>query len=442
MAIIESKVTLEDLKSLFKTENLVQENINSSLYVFNKIDTDGITYANIFFDISDFSKKDIQIISILTSAYMLMSSNKTSYLEFLKKLQLYGLSLNFSLYPIDRYEGDKFIQKLYFKISFKCLNEDLDNFLSLILELIFDGNYLDEKVHNLTQKDIKGTFDYLLKYNKEDLFIKTSLKRASEKHQILDIVSGLSFYSYIQNSNIHEEFKNAQKTILKALKKNRMIFFHSSDKTSDISNFVNSFDTDVDYVDSPFNLCEKNEDNSPLLYSFTDSTSFNSMVINAKQELSSLYCFSSILNQDVLWNLIRLKGNAYGTGSLYFKTGVFSLYSISDPNIQKTFKNFKKALKVKITDEDVQIAKKSTLSFLSDSLSIYTKVSLSCTRFLSRFDDEKRLRFIDDIISVRKSEICNAQDLLMNSDYYVSTISCEENLTRAYNNCKINKIIL
>jgi len=57
-----------------------------------------------------------------------------------------------------------------------------------------------------------------------------------------------------------------------------------------------------------------------------------------------LLVLSKILSNDYLWNEIRVKGGAYGTGFIVRETGFAGFYSYRDPNVSKTLDNYDRAI--------------------------------------------------------------------------------------------------
>jgi len=148
-----------------------------------------------------------------------------------------------------------------------------------------------------------------------------------------------------------------------------------------------------------------------------------------------LAVISEILTDKFVFREIREKGGAYGGYVSYNPfTGLYSFSSYRDPNIAKTLKVFRGAMKFinsekKFDECDVKEAILSVCSNIDMPHPPAAEAKIAFTRSLSLLTDKQRLEFKKNLLKVTKERVLEAAGKYFNkklSDCSVAVISSEK----------------
>lgn len=430
---IKTRCTLNDLRKFFRKEEYEEENIHNARYIFKKGITNGITYLNVLFDISDLSISELQTLSIINTFAFHVDVGTLSASDFTKELLKHCVKLTLGIKTVSENDDNSKI-KSYLEIKAKMLNEELQTVLTLLSSILHDGKFQSVEGVKNTLTDLLGSINSVLTYSPESMFMTTSCSVYSRRAYIQNQVSSFPFIKFlndIKRKKTYEEVGEKLKSIIsRVANTSRLIVHILSDEKQDISQFVETFDKG-DYKSVYTSIISNNE--SDIYYSYPFAMSYNALTFNAKCDEVGYMLFSEILNSISLWKRIRLDGGAYGCGSSYITTGEFVIYSFCDPNISKTYDNMFLSLHDEI-EEDLDKYKILCLSDLGSVVKAPEESALSISRYLSKITNEYRISCIDRIINATKNDVLNARDSLINGEYKKVTLSSRERIIEELNN--------
>lgn len=434
--LIEKKVSASKLISLFKEEHYEEYNEGGVPYTFYKVDTNGIYYVNVLFDVSELNTEELQLLSFLSSYISHIDVGEYTSVEFTKRMMLTALGFSLSLIPISEERNDKKL-KTYLLFRAKVLENDFDDYLILLSKLFFEMHPDSETAFKTALNDEKGTLLMLLNREVSSLFITEALSKFSKNSLLKSKIKGISYIQYVHS--LKESDCSKYYTLLKKVfKKENLKVFIAGNKRKDVSHFVSSFEKSQKV--SPLYMDIK-ESERRLFYSYPFGTFSNALSFKVASQEPSFDLYSYLLEQKTLYNAIRGELSAYGCGSFYLDSGEFCIYSLCDPNIKKTYDAFKKSIVFDFTHTELEDALIKTLKSLSDKRTVEETVNLAFLRHISLLTNDKRLENINKTMSVTSSDVKNIMEYLETQDGIKTTFGNEEALKKAYPHEKIVKIL-
>ena len=314
------------------------------------------------------------------------------------------------------------------------LDEDVDQYLSLLSSLLQCGKFDNAKSIKNTMTDFYGSLYSSLTYSPEAMFMPMAYSVFSYKNQIQKELLSFPIIRFANEIINSGEFEKTGKQLLGVINRittaSRLTVHILSDKKIDISSFVHSFEQGC-YRGVYSRL--PNLEMRDIMYSYPFATSYNALSFSVESENNAYAVFCEFLNSASLWKRLRLDGGAYGCGSSYLSEGQFVMHSFCDPNISKTYDSMLLSLKDEI-DDDLDKYKLIALSDLASVKKSEEDSALSLIRYLSKTTDEYRLSYIDRIINATKKDVLNARDSLISGECKKITLSSKERIIEELNN--------
>ena len=342
----DTKETLSTIPSLTK-EDLRVEPKNIPTEIFNEdgceiinhpLHTGGISYPELFFDASDAPQDESAYIRLFTELITEWDTELGGVTEFRNKVKRHLGSFFMSPYPTDN--GDDV--KLYIVLRLSCLEANKDKALELIDEHLYKTLFNNRE---LLIKNIKQIYTASLEsiVSRGDAF---AMIRGAAKYSRLEVLNeimfGYSYHAFLKDLSEHAEEKADE--ILKRFEKIRDRYFRRERLTVGITEqdgkeFAKRIISVIKDGGDKAKRCalepltRLNEGiAAPVTVSFAArSASLND--VGKDLYTGAFGLISSIASLEILWNEIRLKLGAYGTGfAVRSGSGSIECYSYRDPS--------------------------------------------------------------------------------------------------------------
>ena len=318
-------------------------------FLYHPLKTDGIVYADLFFDIGHADDDELFTLSVLSSLLTNIATEKTDGQTLQTKLGLYTGSMEMSG-AVSSYSGRVISSAV---MRFKALTEHYESAARLAEEVLTQTVFDDEK----SIADIIGQMVTEMQLGFINNSSQLAASRAAANHNVHDAISdktcGISFYFRLKAlkeeldgdpesfSRLKEALKAAYE---KFIKNGRAVYSLACDEES---------------YEKIKNVCP------PMRGRLTDSLSqaessllsgntalaapcdivFNGYSYNAGPSLSggTLMLAKKILSLEYLWQKIRVENGAYGCGAIPNSAKRLDMWSYRDPQIGQTLSTFKGA---------------------------------------------------------------------------------------------------
>lgn len=314
--------------------------------ISHPLHTGGISYPELYFDVSDVSPEDLPYIRLFTDMIGEWDTELGSASEFRNKVKKNLGSLYVTPHPTKK--ANKV--KLYLSLHLSCLETNKDAALSIVDEHLYRGLYNDR---SLLEKNVKQLYTYSLEgiISRGDAY---AMMRDAAKHSSFEALTeslfGYSYHLFLKD--LADTVKDRADDILKRFDLIRKKYFCRERLTVGI--------TEPDGIDfakkligvikeggtaaSECRIAPLPKLNEGIAAPVT--VSFVSRMGNLNEIGEDLYTgafalLTNIVSFELLWNEIRLKNGAYDTGfSVKPGSGSVGCYSYRDPSAEKSVAYF------------------------------------------------------------------------------------------------------
>ena len=334
-----------------------------SKVVFHDINTDGIAYINMYFNVPAEEKALRPYMSLFSDMLGLLDTQNYSYLELTNESMKYsgGIWTTLSAFNTTR-DINSF--KPYFSIKIRSLGINIKKCLELADETVMKTLFADKK----RMKDVLGE----LFSSKQSRLISsghtTALDRAvsymTERGAFDQAVSGIEYYEFLKE--LYENYDERADELIAKLEYVRDLIVRDDNITVSITSgeeeyavFAEAFKEYKDRLaagQKPVSDIIRPEINDPVYlpearneaFRISGQIQYCATVGNYRKDgvpySGAFAVLKTILAYDYLWNNVRVKGGAYGCFFSYERiSGNCSIVSYRDPNLRNTYEIFRKA---------------------------------------------------------------------------------------------------
>lgn len=318
-------------------------------YVYHNIDTAGLIYTSLYFDVDHLSLDELRYLSLINDFMGSVDTNNLPYTQIDDILFQNLSSPNFSNTFISI--NDKESARLE-KVSFTSTIETIEKSIDLIADFMFNSKFDKKKRIIELLRMRKSYFESTMYDNGHILAINRANSHIDENIMLKDELSGIGSYLFTKEviNQAQEDFDGFINKLNDIYKK---IF--TSNLEVNITGSRENFLKVKKLLNNKFNSLDKKENKVKLDFipksykeAIISGANVNYVAKSANiKELKSKFngkimLATTILSNPYLYELIRAKGGAYGAGLTISKNGLLSAYSYRDPNILKTIENFDK----------------------------------------------------------------------------------------------------
>ena len=340
------RLKISDLDTTVKRTETKILSIEGCDVIYHPIHTSGISYAELFFNVSDIDEEDIPYVRLfceLMSEWPTVNGDASYFRNRVKKH--FGM-FNIAPLPIK----NKNEPALYMVLRLSCLESEKDNVLPLIKEHLYSTVFDDENILERNAKQIyTSSLEYISARGESVAMIRNAAKH-SEYDALNEALFGYSYHTFIkelaQKGDIgySDVLKKLNDIRRKYLKRERLsVGITELDGLDFAKKLVLSVDTgaNVPGTCKVKKLPIANEGIvTPATVCFVSQSS-NLSTIGKGLYTGAFATLSNILSYEILWEEIRLKGGAYDTG-FYARSNseTVGCYSYRDPNPKRTVETF------------------------------------------------------------------------------------------------------
>lgn len=347
-------IAIEDIKK--EGEPIVNEEavIAEIPVLRHEIETNGIGYFKLLYDMSRVPDRLIGYAGLLTNMLGNVDTEKYSYTELTDEVNMAtgGISTDIVLYQVS---GDtkKYLPK--FTISGKALYEQLPKLFDLMSETAFKSKFEDTKRLREVIEQIKSRLAMYFAGNGHSAAALRAAAYYSEASFYKDKVNGIAFYDFIKE--LAENFDSRKEEIIGSLYEAGHCIFRKENLLIDMTAAKEGFrlmDKECLKLDKllfcmpvqtgkiAFVPKQANEAfMTPGMVQFNAAA--GNFIDKGFKYHGALQILKVIMNYDYLWNEIRVKGGAYGCMCSFTSSGDAYFVTYRDPNLSESFEVFKKA---------------------------------------------------------------------------------------------------
>ena len=357
--------TLErsDISPEIKPLKNIEKEIDSHPLIWHKVNTNGIMYLRLNFDISDMQVDELQYFGLLTDLLGLIDTKKRGYSDFVSETLMYtgGVHTNIEVYT-DKADRNKVLTN--YSVSFKSLVSQAEKGLKLIPEMLYESrldSHSDKRIVEILRENISGMeMDFETSGDRVSALLAKSY--FSVNGRIGERLSGLSFYKFIKElaenfeAKKEELYTKLNSLIKKYFVKERLIVSLTVDDENydascdKLTNIVKELprgekagdDLLCDNIRHEIEEFKANRKEGLYAKGYTASgqvqyvTRSGNFVEAGLPYTGVLSVLNVLLSYEYLWVNVRVKGGAYGCYSKFDRNGDSAFSSYRDPKLMET----------------------------------------------------------------------------------------------------------
>ncbi len=407
-------LTRQDIKKegekLYNREKYVED----TLLLCHDIDTNGIAYFSLMFDVTDLAIEKIPYLGILKSVLGYVDTKSYTFPELANEINLHtgGIFSSIGIYP----HVDKGSISLKYEIRVKTLYHEIPKTMEIVREIISASNFRgQERLYEIIA-ELKSRLQMNMSSAGHSVSSMRAMSYFSDSAKYTDMTQGVEFYQLVKDIEEHfEEKKDGLSQILEELVeeifcKENLMFSIGAEAQG-----MEQVEKEVAGLKEILHTKEAKEEPKPLGLEkmnegFLDASQvqYVSRAGNFRREgyhyTGALRILKVLLSYDYLWLNVRVKGGAYGCMSGFTRSGDGYFTSYRDPHLSRTNEVYEgiPAYLEQFTAEEKEMTKYiiGTFSSVDAPLTPAAKTSRSATAYLTGVTDE--------MLKWERAEILNA----------------------------------
>lgn len=318
--------------------------------VYHEVETNGIGYVTLMFDLSEIEEELLPYVGILQSVLGIIDTNHYEYGELFNEINVHtgGIGTSLELYADAVHVKEKAF-KATFEMKGKALFAQMDILFSMMREILMESKLHDEKRLKEILAMLKSRLTMSFQSSGHTTAALRALSYGSPMAKFKDDTDGIGFYEVVRD--IEEHFEQRKEELIEKLQ-----FIAASVFRAD--NLMISYTSGKDGVlpaieafrkiEHTLYQAEQKKENRCVLHVKKKNEGFKTsskvqyvarvgnFIDEGAKYSGTLQILKVILSYDYLWQNIRVKGGAYGCMSNFNRIGEGYLVSYRDPNLKET----------------------------------------------------------------------------------------------------------
>ena len=317
--------------------------------IFHEIETNGIGYLDLLFDMSGVPEELLPYVGILQAVLGVIDTTHYEYGELFNEINVHtgGIGTSLELYPdVTKVKEKEF--KATFEIKAKALYEKLSVAFDMMGEILTESKLEDEKRLLEILQMLKSRLLMRFQSAGHTTAVLRSLAYTSPSARLKDLTSGIEFYRVV--ARITEHFEEEKEDLIRKLKSLAVRLFRAEGMMISYTASREGLDGLEDLVDSMKKRlftdsveeavcilhCEKKNEGFKTASKVQYVARSGNFIDGGAQYSGALQILKVILSYEYLWQNIRVKGGAYGCMSNFNRIGEGYFVSYRDPNLKRT----------------------------------------------------------------------------------------------------------
>ncbi len=317
--------------------------------VFHEIETNGIGYVDVLFDISGVREELLPYVGILQSVLGIIDTENYGYGELFNEINMHtgGIGTSLELYTDVTNIREKAF-KATFEIKGKALYGKLAVVFAMMSEILTASKLSDTKRLREILAMVKSRLLMRFQSSGHTTAALRAMSYASPSAKLKDMTNGIEFYQTVARIEEHfDEEKGHLTEALESLAKqlfrpdNMMISYTASrEGLEGMEAYIKEMKKKL-YQGAPEETpcvihCEKKNEGFKTASKVQYVARTGNFIDHGASYTGALQILKVILSYDYLWQNIRVKGGAYGCMSSFNRIGEGYFVSYRDPNLSRT----------------------------------------------------------------------------------------------------------
>ncbi len=350
-------LSIDDIKK--EAEPLINEAIETehTFMLYHDIETNGIDYVQLIFDIRKIEAEMLPYASLLGSVLGDVDTKTYTYQQINDEMNLNtgGIRTNISFYGTSGTETFK----PAFEFTGKVLDTKLPKMMALIESMIFETDFMDDKRIKEILNQIKSRQEMSMMNAGHSVSVNRAISYYNEGAWYKELTEGIAYYQFIcdllknYDEKKAEMADNFRRLMIRIFRPENMMVDWTAEKSA-LENAKATADafaqklyteplTEAEQTQASVGLCKAHNEaftTAGMVQYCAASGNFTDAGIRYHGGMNIL---RNIMGNEYLWNNIRVQGGAYGCMCNFGLTGNAYFVSYRDPNIGTTYDVYEKA---------------------------------------------------------------------------------------------------
>lgn len=322
--------------------------------LFHDVQTNGIAYIKLVFDVSEISADLFGYIGVLKNILGYVDTDSYSYGELYNEMNIHTGGIVSS---VNTYVNAKNLEEyqLTFEVKTKAMYDEMEPALKLMNEIITSSKLTDtDRVLEILE-ELKSRMQGNMTASAHSVAAVRAMSYFSETAAVSELVSGLPCYRLLEK--LTADFASCKDALIEKLGALAKCIFRRENMMVDLTATNEGYEKLVRVLPAVTEMLFTQEVKkerfhvTPKLQNEAFSTSAQVQYVcrAGNYRTGTDYCYTGalrvlkvILGYDYLWTNVRVKGGAYGCMCSFGKTGDSYLVSYRDPNLKKTVDIYEK----------------------------------------------------------------------------------------------------
>ena len=416
--------------------------------VHHDVETNGIGYVSLMFDLSGIEEELLPYVGILQSVLGIIDTANYEYGELFNEINMStgGIGTSLELYSdVTRVREKEF--RATFEIRGKALYPKLGVLFSMMREILMESRLDDEKRLKEILAMLKSRLQTIFLSSGHTTAVLRALSYTSPAAKFKDDTDGIGFYEKVKK--IEEDFDGRKEELIRNLKEISRRVFRADNMmmsyTSSEEGLAPALDA-LAAVRGSLNHADEKQDTACVIHCRKRNEGFKTsskvqyvarcgnFIDKGREYTGALQILKVILSYDYLWQNIRVKGGAYGCMSNFNRAGEGYLVSYRDPNLEKTLEVYEGVVNYlknfAVEDRDMNKFIIGTMSNLDRPMNPAAKGSRSMNLYMNHVTEEMLRQERAQILDAGQEDIRALADIVsaVLEDGLICVIGSEEKI--------------
>lgn len=379
--------------------------------------TDGIAYINMYFDITGATEEDLPKLSLLSYLLGELDTAHHTAKELKTELMTKCGNIAFAVAPFSDYNTSK-SGNIKFTVSFSALNRYVDDALNLVAEILTSTRFDNaSQIIDIIKQARQNKYRSII-MSGSVLSAKRSATAFSYDAVVDELTSGFAFYQWLKSQeNEPSAVGELDDFAKRVFGSDNVIVGIGADDANAFDKSVNEFLDTIGTSDFSHDLVIKPWKKSNDAIVIPGDISFSGMSCEFEGGYDgATFLMSHIVSLDYLWNEVRVKGGAYGTGLKSVANGSLFAYSYRDPNAKSSVETYRK---IAAYVRDFANSDRSLVGFIIGAMSgaspLLTPRQIAIgadANYIRGITEDSRLKLRRQIVETQKSDFLPLADRL------------------------------
>ena len=416
--------------------------------VHHNVETNGIGYVTLMFDLSGIREELLPYVGILQSVLGIIDTNNYEYGELFNEINVNtgGIGTSLELYTdVTKVKEKEF--RATFEMKGKALYPKMNVMFKMMREILMESRLDDEKRLKEILAMLKSRLQMSFLSSGHTTAALRALSYTSPMAKFKDDTDGIGFYETVRM--IEEDFDSHKAELIHNLKEISQRIFRADNmmvSCTATKEGLAAVQEAFPAVRGSLHSGEKLPEEPCILHCTKRNEGFKTsskvqyvarvgnFIDGGAKYSGALQILKVILGYDYLWQNIRVKGGAYGCMSNFNRIGEAYLISYRDPNLKRTMEVYEGVVDYlkdfNVSDRDMNKFIIGTMSNLDRPMNPAAKGARSMNLYMNHVSEEMIRTERGQILDARQEDIRNLAGVLqaMLDQHLICVIGSEDKI--------------